>query len=371
METKICNLCKKEFISKRKNSHYCSDICKKEALKLYKKSYAASLPIRNLKGIEGIDYVTCKLCNKKMEAIQGRHLTCTHGITSKEYKKMFPSAKMLPDNYVGGFRQSKGKHMKEEKYRKMFSDKWKGKKNCNHKSNTTEKTRKERSPFSKEFYDKKNIPQEQRAIFIKDALKNREFNTRLEYYTKRGFSDEESKKMLKDRQTTFSLEKCIKKYGEIEGTKKWKERQEKWKRKVFNKNTHIGKGISKLSEEIISKILFYNINKDVLLYDKNEKFIYDKVKHCIYKYDLTNKTNKRIIEVNGIFWHCKENIYKDDYFHKIKNKTAKEIREMDAIKYDLAKAFGYKILIIWEDDYKNNPEETIKKCISFIYEKTN
>jgi DNA-binding transcriptional MerR regulator len=369
MKIKKCEICNKEF-KVTCGSKFCSLECKKIAdNKRYKNSNLARHKLYN--GIEGEDYIICKICNMKVKRVYGQHLKFIHKTTTSEYKKEFPGAPIMTSKDKETSIKNRCKHMKEEKYRKMSSERWKGEKNVNSKSKTTEKTRKERSPFSKEFYDKKNIPQEQRAIFIKDALKNREFDTRLEYYTKRGFSLEEAKKMLKDRQTTFSLEKCIKKYGEIEGTKKWKERQEKWKRKVFNKNTHISKGISKLSEEIISKILFYNVNKDVLLYDKNEKFIYDKDKHCVYKYDLTNKTNKRIIEVNGIFWHCKEGIYKEDYFHKIKNKTAKEIREMDAIKYDLAKTFGYKILIIWEDDYKNNPEETIKKCVSFIYEKTN
>lgn len=39
---------------------------------------------------------------------------------------------------------------------------------------------------------------------------------------------DEAKKALKERQSTFSLEKCIKKYGEEEGLKKFNERQQKW-----------------------------------------------------------------------------------------------------------------------------------------------
>ena len=315
--------------------------------------------------IEGIDYVTCKLCGKKMEAIQGRHLTCTHGITSKEYKEMFPGAKMLPDNYKGGFRQSRGKHMKEEKYREMFSKKISGQNNRNSKSNTTEQERKERSPFTKEFYVKRNLPDENRVKFIDNVSQNRSYNTQLDYYLEKGFSEEESKILLKDRQTTFSLEKCIKRYGAEEGLKKWTNRQEKWKAKVFNKDQWIGKGTSMLTDNIINEILKYG--NENLLYGSKEKFIYDKEYKRVYKYDITNLRNKKIIEINGIFWHCKQGLYNDHYFNKVKKMFAKEIRDYDINKLNIAKQHGYDVLVIWEDDYDKNPEETIKKCINFIY----
>ena len=47
------------------------------------------------------------------------------------------------------------------------------------------------------------------------------FDRKIEYYLKKGLNEEEAKLALKERQTTFSLEKCIKKYGFEEGTKKW------------------------------------------------------------------------------------------------------------------------------------------------------
>lgn len=321
--------------------------------------------MNNEEKIEGKDYVICKLCGKQMKAIQGRHLTVTHGITSKEYQQMFPGEKMLPDNYAGGFRQHKGKHMKEEKYRKMFSDKWKGENNRNSKKNTTEQQRKERSPFSKEFYVKRNLPDENRAKLIDDVSKNRSYNTQLSYYTDKGFSEDEAKILLKDRQTTFSLEKCIKKYGAEEGLKKWTLRQEKWKAKVFSNDQWIGKGTSALTENIIIEIMKYG--DENLLYGKNEKFIYDKENKRVYKYDITNLRNKKIIEINGVFWHCKPELYGDDYYNKIKKMFAKEIRDYDIYKLNIAKEHGYDVLVIWEDDYHNNPKETIVKCVNFIY----
>jgi G:T-mismatch repair DNA endonuclease (very short patch repair protein) len=87
----------------------------------------------------------------------------------------------------------------------------------------------------------------------------------------------------------------------------------------------------------------------------------------VYKYDITNLRNKKIIEINGVFWHCKPELYGDDYYNKIKKMFAKEIRDYDIYKLNIAKEHGYDVLVIWEDDYHNNPKETIVKCVNFIY----
>ena len=60
-------------------------------------------------------------------------------------------------------------------------------------------------------------------------------NTSIEYYLKKGYSEEESKKLLSERQSTFSLEKCISKHGKDEGTKIFNQRQEKWLNTLNNK----------------------------------------------------------------------------------------------------------------------------------------
>lgn len=50
----------------------------------------------------------------------------------------------------------------------------------------------------------------------------------IEFYTSRGFTEEEGKKAISKLQSTFSLEKCILKYGKDDGIKRWNARQEKW-----------------------------------------------------------------------------------------------------------------------------------------------
>jgi hypothetical protein len=50
----------------------------------------------------------------------------------------------------------------------------------------------------------------------------------LDYWLNKGFSVEESKLKVKETQTTFSKEKCIEKYGQELGLKKFNDRQQKW-----------------------------------------------------------------------------------------------------------------------------------------------
>jgi G:T-mismatch repair DNA endonuclease (very short patch repair protein) len=59
-----------------------------------------------------------------------------------------------------------------------------------------------------------------------------------------------------------------------------------------------------------------------------------------------------IIEYYGTYWHCDPRKYKFDYFNQKKNKTAHEIWEYDSERENLFKKNGYKLLIIWEEDFK-------------------
>jgi hypothetical protein len=35
-------------------------------------------------------------------------------------------------------------------------------------------------------------------------------------------------------------------------------------------------------------------------------------------------------------------------------------------KISLIESKGYKVLTIWESEYRNNPQQTLEKCIKFI-----
>ena len=61
-------------------------------------------------------------------------------------------------------------------------------------------------------------------------------DTTIMYYTTRGYSEDEAIELQSERQKTFSLEKCINKLGELDGTLRWSERQEKWQDTLNSKS---------------------------------------------------------------------------------------------------------------------------------------
>ena len=356
---KNCKNCGKEFEARSKVTLFCCIDCRDE---FYQKEKEAKLVK------EGIDHVVCKWCGHKTPRIYGMHIRQFHpGKTSEDYRKEFPDAPVACANDIKATTINSGKFMKEEKYRKLFSEMWKGDKNPNSKANRSDKERKAASPFSKEFYLKKGMTDEEAESkvheFAKNALKNRINDTNIEWYLKKGMTEEEAVAALSERQKTFSLKKCIEKYGEEEGRKRWEERQEKWLGSIFGSGKIMTAGLSYKSLEILEKLQLSFPN---LKGGKHEYGLYDKKSEKTFKYDITEHDRKKIIEFNGVYWHCKPEFFNADFFHPILKITAKEKWEYDARKIAAAKEAGYDVLVIWEDDYEKDPDDTIKKCVQFL-----
>lgn len=229
---------------------------------------------------------------------------------------------------------------------------------------------------------------------------NQNLNTRIEFWLHHGYTLEEAKSQLQERQRTFTLEKCIKKHGVEEGTRIHKERQERWQKTLYENNdmNDVNRRKGKTREELIERhgteraneiiksrtrhtswfcaskeslnvfIPLYKILRrrgiqrddisfgikgsiELLLHDNNSIFLYD----------FTINSKKIIIEFHGIKFHPKS---KDsdwtDIFQKI---TVEEAYNKDQYKKQLAESQGYKVLEIWSDEDKDT---NLEKCLSFI-----
>lgn len=314
------------------------------------------------------EYIECKICGFKSKRIYGNHLK-SHGLTSKEYKDMFPGALLYTDSDYKNTSKNSGKHMKEDKYIKMFSEKIKGEKNPNHKSKTTIEQRQSCSPFSKEF--KKYSDETERTTFIKNVCDNKSYQVRLNYWLDKGFSQEESEIKLKDRQTTFTLDICIKKHGEEKGKQYYTNRQVKWQETLY-KNGNLKSGYSSISQELFWKILEkYKIehSQNIFFATKNKEFSLEKEYGGLWLYDFVDLENKKIIEYNGDLYHANPKTYEStDCPHPfIKKLTAQEIWNKDNRKELKAIQEGFDILIIWDSDFKKDKQKVIDNCLSFLY----
>lgn len=242
-----------------------------------------------------------------------------------------------------------------------------------------------RSQYSKHFWIKKGFLEEESIEistnafkqFIKQNSEKRRNNpdkyahtypTKIEYYLHRGFTEDEGRKIIKEFQNRFSKKKCIEKYGSEEVLKIFNDRQRKWQNTLINNNSLIC-GYSKISQELFDKISDSYINDDCIYYatNKNGEYYLNK-ENVFYLFDFVDIEQKKIIEYNGDLFHANTNIYestdKPNPFRT--NLTASEIWEKDDRKLMLSKESGFEVLVIWDSDYKKDPEIIIRKCLDFL-----
>jgi hypothetical protein len=178
--------CGKPIFTRSKK--YCDSVCTN--------IYKTNLKYKNTDNIP-----CCKFCGIKLLTLT-KHLKNTHNISKEDYINKFN----LKEEDVVHFSVIK-----------EMSERIKGSKNPAYKHNGR------LSPFSKSFikYDNLSELEKEKTInSFKIAIERLPENNscKIEYYLKKTDGDlEEAKKLLSERQSTFSLDKCIKKYGEIEG----------------------------------------------------------------------------------------------------------------------------------------------------------
>lgn len=235
----------------------------------------------------------------------------------------------------------------------------------------------EKSRQCVEFWLKKGYSQENSEIEVKksfDDIHTKTWKTRREnpelykdvntaqigYWLKKGYSNEESKKKISERQTTFSLQICIDKYGTKKGNEIWRNRQMKWI-KNYKKNN-----FSKISQELFWNI--YELVKENMLSNKENEIYFatlregkkdDSGKNNEYRLELDTsvvipdffiKNQNKIIDFDGTYYHR----------NNPENKKRTEERDSTIIRN------GYQILHIPEKDFRNNKQLVIQQCIDFI-----
>jgi hypothetical protein len=79
-----------------------------------------------INGKEGVDYVVCCECQRKMKQVQYRHLECKHQMTLLEYTTKYPGAQMIAENYKNT--KASGKNpMDKKECREKIKESLKGK----------------------------------------------------------------------------------------------------------------------------------------------------------------------------------------------------------------------------------------------------
>lgn len=237
----------------------------------------------------------------------------------------------------------------------------------------------ELSAFSNEFNGYIGLSDDvigQRIADAKQYDRDDRSQSQYKYWMGKGYSEDDAKLKVSEVQKTFSLDICIEKYGTIEGTKRWKDRQSKWLKSIDTpeiqqvmedgriKGYHVSMikngnvAYSKISQE-----LFHYIYNKIL--DKYSKVYFATLgepnRNNEYHVKLHNgrsafldfyiKDVNKVIEFDGDYWHGARG-----------NKTRDDEREQ-LIKESID---GIQILRIREHDYNNDKTGTVQKCIDFI-----
>ncbi len=201
----ICKVCGKEFMTHK--NKFCSPTCRNID--------TARRKAESITGVENIDYVICRWCGMKAKRLYLGHFKTHHpGKTSEDYKKEFPDAPLACKTDNMNIAQGYVRYSQSDKGRKELSERVLGCKNPNSNINASDQDRKERSPFSKEFYKKRGFSDDESTYevksFAKEALKDRITSTQLEYWIRKTDGDEDlARELLHKRQVTFSLDRCI------------------------------------------------------------------------------------------------------------------------------------------------------------------
>jgi very-short-patch-repair endonuclease len=237
----------------------------------------------------------------------------------------------------------------------------------------------------------KETPIKNQSFIRSDELRERISQTRKETNRKRkmklaeSFIEEDAIKRIeydqlygdgkydalkKSMKGVFTLDWFIGKYGENEGSDKYKERCENIKKTTHFKtyNSTNKSNISKISQR-----LFNILYEDKSLNLKSEKVYYQELNHehaCSTgrNFDFVVLNRKKIIEFNGDKFHANPTIYKpnDNPNPYLPDLKASQIWTDDANKNQTAKDNGFDVLVIWETEFKNNELNTIEKCKQFL-----
>lgn len=207
------------------------------------------------------------------------------------------------------------------------------------------------------WYNKNSDRKEKATQTIRDFYKENpeKCPTKIEYWLSKGFNEEEAKQKVKERQTTFSKEICIKKYGKKEGLKRFKERQNKWINNFPKQNySMISQDlfwkIYKLVKKDFNEVYFATNNNGKIVINKNKEFRL-KTEKTIRSLDFYIPLINKCIEFDGTYWHGEMGRG---------NKLRDKLRDLEI------KEMGIEVFHIKEKDYKDNPEKVIQECLEFL-----
>lgn len=205
-------------------------------------------------------------------------------------------------------------------------------------------------------------------------------NTNLEYWIKKTNGDKSrATKLRRERQSTFSLEKCIATHGELRGTQLWEQRQEKWQNTMQSKSPEELLRISR-AKQVRGNGLRYGVVSQQLFWEVFN--ITQPLGYTTYFAELDQKTKVKAIKGNHEFvMFCDDVIYRPDFyipdigvwieFDEKHHWGCTAAKASDLIREANVKRVLKDITFIRikETEFKDSPEQCVTKIVDTIINK--
>jgi very-short-patch-repair endonuclease len=128
---------------------------------------------------------------------------------------------------------------------------------------------------------------------------------------------------------------------------------------------------SKISQELFIKLDLALNEQNSYFATKNQELVKcDAINKKTYLYDYAIPSIKFCIEFNGDLYHANPTRYTPSEIPKFKSnkKTALEIWKHDEAKNNFLRSLGFDVIVVWESDYRQNPDGVLTKIVNYVNE---
>lgn len=367
-----------------------------------------------------LDKLVCLLCGFRSNQL-GRHITGSHKITTHEYKTKFPGARVGRLDPAHLDKMINTKRSRETRHKQRLREKQARANELRDAGFETIKCRmcdfESMSSIISHITNKHNISlKEYREMFVdvtvqrwapsqkskmseimsrddkvQKLLAVRSYPSEVKHWLRKGHTEEEARDIISKRQVqvalkqnnpatkrrqserhsgqgnAMSLSSIASRHGV---TKEDASKLTPCYDRKGEKHPMFGKHHNKESLEKIAK----NTSRHFSQKSSAEREIYEKlislgysvsrnVGVSRYNCDIVFNSSPFIIEYFGDFWHCNPNKWDAQQFNPRIKMTAEERWVLDKHKIECLETLGYKVLVVWEGDWKKRQLSVIKEIV--------
>jgi len=302
------------------------------------------------------DKVICMICGKSFRQITYKHLK-HHNLTVEGYKNKYPESDMYCEETINSSKITKEncvlKYGEEEGIRK-----WNSYRHKQSISNSYEYKHKKYG-WTKEQFEEFNKNRgitkrlcikrhgKKEGLMIWDSYVNKQIVTKSKEYVVNKYGADRWRNINELKRQ--DLNNFIKRHGK-KGYEKWKKYCES--NRFFGCKSLLEKEFSKKIQELFP----HKFSNTGYVGDMKRYFFID----ILYK-------NKGI-EFYGDYWHANPNKYTENFKFNFINglSTAKDIWNKDKERISHIGKLGVDVLIVWEHDYRKNPEKEIIRGLKWM-----